>query len=155
MMQPGTCIHFNGLVNDKCRKDITYTDAARPLNELERKNYESYGEYRGNERSFAVAKRIPCFDDNGAPACPFYEEPGKAQLEEHDRLIASAVMQLFTVRPLIEADIAARNKKKKDYRGSIPCPICNDGKVAYSYAGSYNGHIHAQCTTDGCVAWME
>lgn len=38
--------------------------------------------------------------------------------------------------------------------GVITCPICGTGKLRYSRAG-YNGHVHARCSTDGCVAWME
>ena len=37
--------------------------------------------------------------------------------------------------------------------GEIPCPICG-GTLRFSRAG-YNGHIHARCTTENCVAWME
>ena len=38
--------------------------------------------------------------------------------------------------------------------GEIACPICGTGKVRYSRA-AYNGHVHAGCTTQGCVRWME
>ncbi len=39
-------------------------------------------------------------------------------------------------------------------KGSIPCPICKTGRLAYQVA-SLNGHMHAACTTKGCVSWME
>lgn len=38
--------------------------------------------------------------------------------------------------------------------GEMICPICNTGKLKYSRS-SYNGHVHARCTTINCVAWME
>lgn len=38
--------------------------------------------------------------------------------------------------------------------GTIPCPVCNSGSLMYSRA-TYNGHVHARCTTKDCVAWME
>lgn len=38
--------------------------------------------------------------------------------------------------------------------GEIPCPVCTIGKLRFSRSG-YNGHIHAGCTTDGCVCWMQ
>ena len=38
--------------------------------------------------------------------------------------------------------------------GVIACPICKIGKLQYSCA-SYNGHIHARCSTDTCVRWAE
>lgn len=37
---------------------------------------------------------------------------------------------------------------------SMPCPVCQSGTLNYSISG-YNGHIHAKCTTDKCVYWME
>ena len=38
--------------------------------------------------------------------------------------------------------------------GQIDCPVCKVGKLRYSRA-AYNGHVHAGCTTQGCVRWME
>jgi hypothetical protein len=38
--------------------------------------------------------------------------------------------------------------------GKMDCPICKTGKLRYSRA-AYNGHVHASCSTDGCVSWME
>jgi len=34
------------------------------------------------------------------------------------------------------------------------CPVCGEGDLNYTIS-SYNGHIHAGCTEEGCVAWME
>lgn len=39
--------------------------------------------------------------------------------------------------------------------GEIDCPACGTEKsLRFSRAG-YNGHIHAACTTEDCVRWME
>lgn len=39
--------------------------------------------------------------------------------------------------------------------GCIDCPVCGAaGTLRFSRSG-YNGHIHAGCVTDNCVAWME
>ena len=38
--------------------------------------------------------------------------------------------------------------------GEMACPVCKTGKLRYSRAG-YNGHVHAACSTDTCVRWME
>ena len=39
-------------------------------------------------------------------------------------------------------------------RGFGPCPICHKGMLKYRV--SDNGtKIHAVCTTEGCVAWVE
>lgn len=40
-------------------------------------------------------------------------------------------------------------------RGVINCPVCGGtSTLRFSRAG-VNGHIHAACTTDNCVSWME
>lgn len=39
--------------------------------------------------------------------------------------------------------------------GAIDCPVCSgENSLRFSRAG-YNGHIHAACTTEDCVRWME
>ncbi len=43
---------------------------------------------------------------------------------------------------------------KRGVAGEIDCPVCGTGKLRYGVA-KCNGHIHAGCTTDGCVRWME
>ena len=42
----------------------------------------------------------------------------------------------------------------KKEKGSIECPKCK-GKLLFSVAINYNGHVHARCTTENCLAWME
>lgn len=40
--------------------------------------------------------------------------------------------------------------------GFMLCPICKAGPACLGYRiSNYNGHIHAKCSTDGCVSWME
>ena len=34
------------------------------------------------------------------------------------------------------------------------CPQCG-GKLHWTRAISYNGHVHAKCETENCLAWME
>jgi len=38
--------------------------------------------------------------------------------------------------------------------GKLACPVCKTGELRYTRS-SYNGHVHAACTTKGCVSWME
>jgi hypothetical protein len=38
--------------------------------------------------------------------------------------------------------------------GQITCPCCEGGSVSYSRS-SYNGHIHARCSTPNCANWVE
>lgn len=44
-------------------------------------------------------------------------------------------------------------KPKNDVVSTIECPKCK-GVLRYRIS-SYNGHIHGQCETEGCLAWMQ
>ena len=37
--------------------------------------------------------------------------------------------------------------------GTIECPTCK-GRLNW-VRDSYNGHLHGQCETDGCLRWMQ
>lgn len=39
-------------------------------------------------------------------------------------------------------------------QGSVKCPACDTGHLRFSIAG-VNGHVHAACSTSGCLSWME
>lgn len=39
--------------------------------------------------------------------------------------------------------------------GAIDCPVCEGEKTLRFSRAGYNGHIHAACTTEDCVRWME
>lgn len=71
-----------------------------------------------------------------------------------DKEIAIFLEKMVKVRKAITDYIAENGLKKKSTKGQIACPVCG-GTVAWSYAGSYNRHIHATCSTEGCVSWME
>jgi hypothetical protein len=43
--------------------------------------------------------------------------------------------------------------KWADKTYQIDCPNC-DGKLSFG-GNSYNGHVHACCSTEGCCSWME
>ena len=60
------------------------------------------------------------------------------------------------LRAAQEAITAKEGRKKpvKDIVSFIDCPVCKSGKLHYRIS-SYNGHRHAQCTTEHCVSWME
>jgi hypothetical protein len=68
--------------------------------------------------------------------------------------------KILTARKAILAELKRRaleHKPQDNYysgAGEMPCPVCGTGKLRYSRSG-YNGHVHARCSNDGCVAWME
>lgn len=61
------------------------------------------------------------------------------------------------VRALNPSDAHRWHKPQDNYysgSGETDCPVCKTGRLRYSRAG-YNGHVHAGCSTSGCVAWVE
>lgn len=157
-MQPDWCKHYNGLLNNKCDSGHHFRGLARPLTSEEmtwhRKNYPSLP-----MADTAMSKRMPCCVDNDVHTCPDFKLPTEQEIIEYeaktDAFIAQFMKRLVIVRPAIEADIETRNMYKKTCRGIIDCPICAMGQVHYGYEGNINGHIHAQCTTENCVQWIE
>lgn len=57
----------------------------------------------------------------------------------------------------VPRDISRFYQPQKNYfcgMGVMDCPVCNTGRLHYDRS-AYNGHVCAQCTTDGCVWWKE
>lgn len=62
-----------------------------------------------------------------------------------------------TVRPIDQEDAHRWCMPQNNYysgSGEIACPVCKVGRLRYSRSG-YNGHVHAACSTSGCVCWRE
>lgn len=61
------------------------------------------------------------------------------------------------VKPVDVANEHRWHKPQDNYytgSGEMVCPVCQTGRLRYSRA-NYNGHVHAACSTTGCVRWME
>lgn len=73
-----------------------------------------------------------------------------------DEQVKRALERTLKARSAIVEKIGPHEKKKGvGTVGNIDCPICSaKDSLSYSRSG-YNGHIHAKCSTDGCVRWME
>ena len=127
--------HFNGTVNDKCEAGIAYRDF-EPAD------------------CIGLFKVLPCIKDNVAPgpcsACSFpTEDEVQAELYEykrHDKGMRKA-------RAAIVADAGPYNPGEGK-SGRITCPVCSTGTLSYTRAG-INGHVHARCSTPGCLSWVE
>lgn len=74
---------------------------------------------------------------------------------EMDNYIKTTLERVRLVRPLIIEHVKKSGAMKRSVSGQIDCPVCKTGKVNYSRAGSYNGHVSAECTTADCVRWIE
>jgi hypothetical protein len=157
-MKQGFCKHYQGLNDRRCKAGVLYLSVARPHTQEEidwhNKNYPEL-----TIATSSIMRRVPCLAENDVHTCQKFELPTDAEIAafdaEIDKQINEMVRQVHIVRPAIVADIKQHDLWKKDCAGSIPCPICDQGTINYSYAGSYNGHIHCQCTTADCVGWIE
>lgn len=122
------CIHFNGMFRNKtCDAGIAY--ASLPKENPSFKSFICFGEAEG---------------------CPKYQAMG---MEAVVKLYDESEVSLNRTN-LARKAIVAASEGKRGVRGAIACPVCSTGSLHYSIA-NYNGHIHAQCSTTGCVAWME
>ena len=133
-----TCVHFTGIQNETCKAGINYrTLVGGP--------------------DLGWARKIPCcgaFHDEPKAKCESQKLPNEAEatleLQEENILIDRHKRTIHA---------AHAHAKEQGYGigkggvGALPCPICG-GLLRYSVA-SVNGHMHAACTTDGCVRWME
>ncbi len=74
-----------------------------------------------------------------------------------DELKRRAIAKDPSVRAMHQDDTYRWHHPQDNYyvgSGSMDCPICKTGSLRYS-RDSYNGHIHAACSTPICVRWME
>jgi hypothetical protein len=151
------CRNFNGIQHDKCEAGVCY------------KTLQGDG------------MALPCLpwhcdDDRPVAKCGQYGVYTAEEIAEQEREIDRSINGIVTARKAVVAELKRRalekdpnvrpldpanehrwHKPQDNYyagAGEMACPVCGAGKLRYSRSG-YNGHIHAACSTDGCVAWME
>lgn len=146
------CVHFNGVMNDRCRAGVAYVDVRADSPEPIRYRHAN-GIASSPETVYTMRSSLPCHVSSNlcGATCDKQQLPTPeevaAKVGAHQRDIEG----LFTARAAIVKRIAANGKSD----GVMDCPVC--GKLLslhYSQASS-NGHIHARCESAGCVAWME
>lgn len=101
----------------------------------------------------------PCFmrgrDRKVCGGCDKAEFPTKEEIEAEEREIMERYARTLVVRAAIVEHLGGPWKRgTKGSAGSISCPVCDGGCVNFTRSG-YNGHVHAKCSTEGCVSWME
>jgi hypothetical protein len=137
MKKAGKCIHYNGSVNDRCDAGVAYQELA------------------GSEPGWV--RRLPCLRKNDGPGmvpCALRQEPTAAEVEDDEARLKDRLERVGKVRDAIVAACGGPWKRgTPGAQGEIACPCCG-GTVRYSRAG-YNGHVHARCSTEDCVSWME
>lgn len=120
------CQHFNGVQNNACNAGVTYESL--PSHKSMRE-FVCFGEVAGCDKYVAA----------GMDAVLKREEESKVEAQNYVKARKA---------------ITDRHGKERGVRGTINCPVCNTGALHYSIAG-YNGHIHANCSTENCMSWME
>ena len=128
-----SCKHFNGIHNKQCQAGIQYK--------------EDY------------SMRIPCIpsktDKRQAWECSLYcvstREEAEAEADKYERAYNTTIVARSAAKE--HAKILGL-KRGNGGVGQLKCPCCEDGFINYSVA-SFNGHMHARCSTKDCVFWME
>ena len=98
----------------------------------------------------------PCFLDKGKSKpgvlpCEHLRVPTPEEIAAHEEWVAGRMRKMMVVNQAINPWRAKH--KGKSAAEVIECPACK-GRLHLSIAAS-NGHVHAQCETEGCVSWME
>ncbi len=101
----------------------------------------------------------PCFAKHGKPApggCDLAAFPTAEELAARDKMIEQMFAAADKARTAIVESLGGPWKQgAPGASGRIDCPVCGGKKSLRFSRASVNGHIHAGCTTEGCVQWME
>lgn len=94
----------------------------------------------------------PCFltDKPEALPCEHFRRPTVDEIAAHRQWLEGRISKMSVA-------LTAVLPFRKTHRGrgaEINCPVCKTGRLSFVIARS-NGHCRAQCTTAGCVAWVE
>lgn len=96
----------------------------------------------------------PCFGPCGG--CEKAEYPTPEQLEENRKALEKRFEATGKARAAIVESLGGPWKRGTPRaNGEIDCPVCEGKKTLRFSRAGYNGHIHAACTTEDCVRWME
>lgn len=151
-MKAGTCKHYNGSFhNTHCGAGVCYRDVTTKPDDPGCAYRKPCVKLDPNDPHDAHGLKV--IAETGQPGvCDKYEEPTQAEIDASEAAMEAAMEQMLKSIPWVES-IRERCKGKDD-RGVDVCPICA-GKIHWSCAGAYNGHVHARCETEDCLNFME
>lgn len=175
----GWCVHYAGMFQDPpslerkthCHAGVEYASVAKQVD---------YTYSREDGHKYNAREAHPCFRHehpltDGCAQCRF---PTPEEIKAHDEELNGEISKMIVAHNAIVEELNRRLKAgdgyvklnqrthsdfeddeavSKDYvsgAGVMDCPVCKSGKLQYSCA-SVNGHVHARCSTAGCVAWMQ
>ncbi len=104
------------------------------------------------------AKEWPCFMRRGQvfPGCDKQDMPTPEEIEAEEREWEESSKRIAAARRAIVAHLGGPWKRGMEgSAGVIDCPACGGKQALQFRRAGYNGHIHARCSTEGCVSWME
>lgn len=100
----------------------------------------------------------PCFMRSGVicGGCNKQQFPTPKQIAVRDAEFQTRFENIGKARAAIVTHLGGPWKRgMTGAGGKLDCPVCGGSQsLAFSRSG-YNGHIHARCSTNGCVSWME
>lgn len=131
------CTHFTGIQHDRCNAGVLYS---------------AMREAKTDTTPF----RFACFQDEAQGlVCNAARFPTREEAEASARADKEAWARVSLANNAAHADAKAKGFGKGHAGAdSIPCPVCEKGRLYYRVA-AHNGHMHARCETEGCVSWME
>ena len=152
-MKHGTCIHFTGMQHKTCKRGVAYEvnwpSGPNPCIAFIEKSARGGTYLKPGE---VAAERKPWPGADTAKPCPLREAPTDEQVEQ-DRIESEAYFQRAMAAIAVAGKWRVRPKPAQDRAEVVECPVCK-GKLHLSQS-AYNGHVHGQCETPGCVSWME
>ena len=131
-MRLGTCKHFTSSIDEVCDAGVKYRDAKLQDGSL-------------------------CCFDPASGKCSHRAEPTAEDIAAFDReseqWFEKQKAQMQKLEPML--DRIREKYRGRDMHGHATCPICGvKGSLTIQHS-KRKGHIHAFCTTEGCVRMME
>lgn len=140
------------------------------MEKLKRKSFcNHYRAMAGNDTCLAgvpfsrfdglTTSQMPCFlsaTESVRCSCDLVQFPTPEEIAETERFMIERFERTSKARAVI-VEFCGGPWKRGDggVSGTLDCPCCGAvNALAFSRAG-YNGHIHASCSTEDCVRWME
>lgn len=138
------CVNYNGLKNTHCKAEVEYQSV-----QCEAPHTYSHGR---EKQVYTSTTAHPCFKHEFGltKGCEFCRFPTPEEIKTRREERMAHFNKMAVARDAIIASIG----NKVGVSGVIDCPVCKTGKLRFSRA-ALNGHVHAACSTETCVRWME
>lgn len=150
-MRKGTCKHHIGSWhNTHCAAGVEYRSV---LTEPDRIEGSAYRYPCVQNWDFLSSPLEPSqqahFEKRGT--CPHYTEPSETDIKQHEATVKATVDRFVKALPWINS--IKKKHHDNDWAGTDTCPICQ-GNIYVRHA-AVNGHVWANCETEGCLQFIE